>query len=300
LSGITWSPGGEISLVAYDKVLESRLRQKTFLHPAWRSRGWDGVSPVTRFEARLRRGAFRKLGLPPDLAASLDDPWTLLKHLPALFAYVVGQVPAEETSSRHLLHDQVDVAWLRRVIPAQDTNRSRWPTDPVWQVVQAAPFEDADQSARRLMRREQHLNSVEHLDTGLYGYLVSRTAILHPEGETFDISRAVGEMAKAVEQLAGKPKKHFGELVRARRRTLGLPVPAASRVLPQVRPALPAEQRREIELGVPLAVAEQRIQEAHDALEAGHLRNVKPWEQFLLEEAYEHALRQYESLNCTE
>jgi hypothetical protein len=73
LSGVIWSPGGEISLVAYDKVLEMKLRGKTFLHPEWRSRGWDWQQRVIRFEARLRRGAFRKLGLPPELAVSLDD-----------------------------------------------------------------------------------------------------------------------------------------------------------------------------------------------------------------------------------
>ena len=87
------------------------------------------------------------------------------------------------------------MAWIRRVTPVEgDTNRSRWPTDPIWQVVQAASFADADPSARRLMRREQHLLSVKHLDAGAYGYLVSRTAYLHPEGENWDVSWAAREL----------------------------------------------------------------------------------------------------------
>jgi hypothetical protein len=36
-----------------------------------------------------------------------------------------------------------------------------------------------------LMRREQHGHAVEQLDAGAYGYLVSRTALLYPKGETF-------------------------------------------------------------------------------------------------------------------
>ncbi len=41
LSGVTWSPGGAISFVQYDKTLESRLRNKRFMEPIWRAAGWD-------------------------------------------------------------------------------------------------------------------------------------------------------------------------------------------------------------------------------------------------------------------
>lgn len=255
---------------------------------------------MTRFEARLCRGAFRRLGLPPEFAQSLDDPWTLLQHLPLLFAYVVGQCPSDEASTCARVSERVDVAWLRRVVPEEDTNRSRWPTDPVWQVVQAALFDDADASARRLMRWQQHRNSVEQLDAGLYGYLVSRTAILHPEGETHDISRAVGELARSLQQIAADPKKPFGELVRARRREKGLPVPAAPKILRFVRPAEPEEldesERQALARGMPLAVAEQRMKEAWWALEAAGAHQAKPRELQLLEEAYAQALVQYETL----
>jgi hypothetical protein len=59
------------------------------------------------------------------------------------------------------------VAWIRRLVPDADTNRSRWPTDPVWRLVQSAPFTDALTTARRLIRREQHVvHAVEQLDAG--------------------------------------------------------------------------------------------------------------------------------------
>src|SRR5262249_31684360 len=127
---------------------------------------------------------------------------------------------------------QVDVAWIRRVVPGTDTNRSRWPTDPVWQLVQAAPFTDAPTKARRLMRREQHVYAVEQLDAGAYGYLVSRTALLHPHGETFDVSKGVRGLFQALNKIAAQPEKDFGEMVRHRRRKRGLPVAPAGKVLP--------------------------------------------------------------------
>jgi hypothetical protein len=105
---------------------------------------------------------------------TLDDPWTFLEHLAVVWGYVVGQPPTGENDSTDCapLSWPVDVAWIRRVILDADTNRSRWPTDPVWQLVQAASFSNTPTQARRLMRREQHVHAVEQLDAGAYGYLV--------------------------------------------------------------------------------------------------------------------------------
>jgi hypothetical protein len=88
------------------------------------------------------------------------------------------------------------------VVPDTDTNRSRWPTDPVWRLVQAAPFTDALTKARRLMRREQHVHAVEQLDAGAYGYLISRTALLYPKGATFDVSMGLRGFFEALTRIA--------------------------------------------------------------------------------------------------
>jgi hypothetical protein len=82
------------------------------------------------------------------------------------------------------------------------------------------------------MRREQHLHAVEQLDSGAYGYLVSRTALLHPKGETFDVSMGLRGFFDALTKIAAQPEKDFGELVRQRRRKRGLPVAPAGRILP--------------------------------------------------------------------
>jgi hypothetical protein len=234
LSGVTWSPGGAISFVQYDKTLESRLRHKRFMEPIWRANGWDRTGSVIRHETRLRRDALRTVGLPIDVQGSLDDPWTFLEHIGDVWAYVVGQAPRDTAtvSNCATATSQVDVAWIRLVIPDVDTNRSRWPTDPLWQLVQTAPFTDAPNKARRLMRREQHVHAVEQLDVGAYGYLISRMALLHPRGETFDVSVGLRGLFQALAKIAASPEKDFGELVRRRRRRHGLPVGLAGKILP--------------------------------------------------------------------
>jgi hypothetical protein len=204
LSGVTWSPGGAISFVQYDKTLEGRLRNKRFMEPIWRTAGWDGKATVIRHEARLCRDALRTLRLPRELQGNLDNPWTFLGRVAEVWGYVVGQAPhADNGPTRcHTTASQVDVAWIQRVVPDADTNRSRWPTDPVWLLVQTAPFTDAPSTARRLMRREQHVHAVEQLDAGAYGYLISRTALLHPKGEAFDVSMGLRGLFKSLAKIA--------------------------------------------------------------------------------------------------
>src|SRR5260370_21212538 len=72
ISGLTFSPGGDISMVIYDKVLQSRLSGKRHMEPIWQAAGWQPGVPVTRHEARLRRPAIHELGLPGELRSCLD------------------------------------------------------------------------------------------------------------------------------------------------------------------------------------------------------------------------------------
>ena len=81
-------------------------------------------------------------------------------------------------------------------------------------------------------RRVQHVHAVEQLDAGAYGYLVSRTALLHPNGETFDVSMGLRGLFDALTKIASQPDKDFGALVRQRRRKRGLPVAPVGKVLP--------------------------------------------------------------------
>jgi hypothetical protein len=312
---VSWSSGGGISFVPDDKTFEARRRNKPFMEGIWRAAGWDGAGSVIRHEARLRRDALRTLGLPVDVQGSLDDPWTFLDHLAELWGYTVEQVPHTNTSSETCAAtaSEVDVAWIRRVNPDADTNRSRWSTDSVWQMVQAAPFTDAPTRARRLMRREQHVHAVEQLDAGAYGYLVSRTSLLHPKGETFDVSMGLRGLFDALSKIAAQPEKDFGELVRQRRRKCGLPMAPAGKILP----FLPSWRNDASAEGIALdasaeavfagdistdelrtarvRLAERRMREALHALEKSGLHEASAHEMARLEQIYAHELAAYEA-----
>src|SRR5262249_30485315 len=96
--------------------------------------------------------------------------------------------------------DATDVAWIRRVVAdTDDANRSRWPTDPVWKVVQGATFAEAPVDGRRLNRRRQRGCDVRVLDQVQYACLVSRVANLHPSGGNWTLSRALGEALSELE-----------------------------------------------------------------------------------------------------
>jgi hypothetical protein len=313
LSGVAWSPGGAIAFVQYDKTLESRLRNKRFMEPIWRAAGWDDKASVIRHEARLRRDALRTLGLPAEVQGSLDDPWTFLEHVAEVRGYIVGQAPTVAGANTNCATSTspVDVAWIRRVVPDTDTNRSRWPTDPVWQLVQAAPFTDAPTTARRLMRREQHVYAVEQLDAGAYGYLVSRTALLHPKGETFDVSMGLRGLFEALTKIAGQPDKEFGESVRQRRRKRGLPVSPVGKILPflpvwrhdnavedaavdtAAETVLAGDSAADELRTARLRLAERRMTEALHALEDASVRQAPEHEVARLERIYARELSSY-------
>ncbi len=301
VSGVTWSPGAAVSFVAYDKVLEGRLRGKSHMEPIWCANGWDGKAPVTRHEARLRREALRALGVPETQIAEFDDPWQMLEHQQDLFGYVVGR-PSTNTPATDC-PPEVNVAWLRRVVPdPAETNRSRWPTDPTWAVVQATSFADAPAEARRLIRRAVRSDRVEQRDRGSYGLLVSRTALAHSTPKHWSLSFAIQELYQAFEVESQKPGKAFHELVRRRRRELGLPVSCEERVLPFRSPpsaSLPAidraiDQESEnptMSQTLSLLRTERRLEELDLAIQENEQWGAPHKARRALQVAYEHELR---------
>jgi hypothetical protein len=54
---VTWSPGGAISFVQYDKALEARLRNKRSMEPIWRAAG--GMAKARSFAMRRGCGVMR-------------------------------------------------------------------------------------------------------------------------------------------------------------------------------------------------------------------------------------------------
>jgi hypothetical protein len=163
------------------------------------------------------------------------------------------------------------------------------------------------------MRREQHVKAVEQLDVGAYGYLMSRTAVLHPQGEMFDLSMGLRGLFEALTKIAAQPEKDFGELVRQWRRKRGLAVAPAGKILPFL-PAGPDDalaERAALDAAEQILhgtlqgnkvqaarkrLAEWRLREAFTALEQAKLCDDTPKRLARLETLYQQALVTYEAI----
>jgi hypothetical protein len=127
-----------VSAVIYDKhhQVKYKEKEKEWFFDLWRQAVdennepvWDGESPVWRIEMRLRREALNEL-MCEGVFHGIESAFELEDVLPGLWAYLVG--------SPHGGADGLPDGWLRYVIPTGDTNRSRWPVHPDWQVIQSA------------------------------------------------------------------------------------------------------------------------------------------------------------------
>jgi len=102
-----------MAAVVYNKTtyIKHKAKETTWFHDLWKEQGWDGSSEVWRVEFRFKREMLHE--------CAIDSAYTVPDRLAALWEYA-------------------SISWLRYVEPSQDTNRSRWDAQPVWEVVQGA------------------------------------------------------------------------------------------------------------------------------------------------------------------
>jgi hypothetical protein len=146
------------------------------------------------------------------------------------------------------------------------------------------------------------------LDDILYGLLVRRLAELYPAGERWDVSRALGDVAPVLAELACQPEKDFGQRVRSRRQELGLPVAPAGKALP-LRVSQPPLEPPEVLLALDaeppetdqeraawrVLLAERRMREAHLALEEDEQRGASTRELERVAATFEQAVKAYKA-----
>ncbi len=103
--------GGDLMGRFYDKTSEIVLHQKEWMREHWLLDGWDGVSPVTRYEFQARRGFLKMMQVNTlaDLIQRLPDMW------------------------RYYTHD-----WIRVCDEGSTTNQARWHVKDYWKLVQSS------------------------------------------------------------------------------------------------------------------------------------------------------------------
>lgn len=114
---------GRISARLYNKTLEMKKKPRPYLEDLWNESGWDGVQSVWRLEFQIRRDCLRELGVITFAS--------LMQNLSGLWNYATNN-------------------WLRLALPNQnDKTQTRWPTAPVWEVLQGADWDGNDSLSRK-------------------------------------------------------------------------------------------------------------------------------------------------------
>ena len=232
VSGFAFSPGGDLSAAWYDKALQERQTGKRWMEPIHRAGGWDLSIPLFRIEARFRRGALREFIAAQTLAHDtesaepttgerwFDDPWICLAHLNDLWAYFAGLPPEADVAP-----DVTYRGWMRLALSdTTNANRTRWRTDPVWELVQRVRFTESIPQA--LIRTPMVRHDLEQVDAELYGLLKLRAAL---RGEYLDTTATLSQEVRAfvvrMDEVDAERGRDFAEEVREKARMLGKPLP---------------------------------------------------------------------------
>jgi len=160
-----------VRVTIYDKTREMRSSGKLWFVPLWKANGWDEEkSPVIwRVEAKFSREAIHTIKQGNTLHG-IEDAYEMEQYLPLLWAYAVGHAAGGE--------DGLPDGWLRCVRPTKDTNRARWPSHPVWPVVQNA-FQEPNQTPEyfgKIIRQAHEQRNIEKALEALVGYGSSLSA----------------------------------------------------------------------------------------------------------------------------
>jgi len=176
--------GGTVTGRIYDKTLDVAHKGTDWWLEIWGDRHRPGAD-VTRVEIEFGRKALTEF--------RLDSPAQVLDATGDLWAYGTEQ-------------------WLTHRLPTADTNRSRWPLSPEWQVIQHASLRHDSQDLQRLHARSR-AGSLRKLTPGLVGYLVGFAALVG----TQDIDDTVEALSHHVANDEIARRTTFAERIRRRR-----------------------------------------------------------------------------------
>jgi hypothetical protein len=207
-----------LSCTIYDKTREIEQSGKEWFYDLWRVHGWsEDDGPVWRVEVKFKREALHELEQ-EGVFHGVEDAYRLPDLLSVLWAYAVGQVEGGPDGSPD--------GWLRCVQPTKDKNRSRWPTHPVWKVVQRA-FLQSDGTPEqfgKLVRKRWEEHHVEKGIEAVMGYATSLAAWVGNElaEDGIDLSMFLHWLAVKGQAYLERTGRDFSAEVRRKRVKLGL------------------------------------------------------------------------------
>ncbi len=219
-TGFVFSRGGPVSLEIYDKTREIKKSGKEWFEDLWRGSNWsEEEGRVWRVELRYKREALHELAQDgEDEFHGIEDVYTLLDRFPVLWAYGVGHVGGGT--------DGLPDGWIRCVVPGRDKTRARWPTHPVWEVVQGAfatPSERPEQFAKVVRKRHRDHN-IDRMLEAVVGYSSSLAAYLGQKygDEMVDLSMVLHWIAEEGPEYLKRIDRDFAQEVQRKRVRFGV------------------------------------------------------------------------------
>jgi hypothetical protein len=178
---------------------------------------------LTRVEMRYKRPVMNELevALGHDKGSRFfDDPYVAVDHTGDLWGFGVGLPPEHDHAP-----DVTQRGWMRLTIPdLHDSTRTRWSTDPLWEIIQRVPFSEG---LPKPLRRAKHVQpDLDQLGAQMRGYFIS-WAVLRESYRPGPASLA--RELEAFEDWAANFEEEkgmsFAEDVRERARLSGKKVP---------------------------------------------------------------------------
>ncbi|MFH7322615.1 hypothetical protein [Aeromicrobium sp. JJY06] len=154
LETLYFGSGKPVLARLYDKTKETAAKGTDWWPDVWGPEYRRGEQ-VWRVEFEINRAYLKDVGL--------SSPEEVLDAAGRLWVKLSGE-------------------WLTLRVPTEDSNRSRWPVSPVWEVVQAATFGDSA-IGHELVRSGQLRGDLRKLTPGAIGFMSSLAALIGARNE---------------------------------------------------------------------------------------------------------------------
>lgn len=222
-SGFAFSAGAPMSAAWYDKELEERLSGKIWMRDYHEAGGWRPGMALYRIEGRMKREVLREMGHALGEAGDWTaDPFKAIDHFNDFWGYMVG-LPPEHDHAPDVTHR----GWMRLAQRVEgDSNKSRWPTDSAWLVIQRASFAQA-LPVVPLSRKQVTVHDPRAIDAEIYGLLKLRSVIHRRQmDQTLSLSMELRAFVQDIEDwIEQTGREDYWREVREKARGLGQPVP---------------------------------------------------------------------------